>query len=142
MIDTSRQAVDDTGFIVALTNTNDTAHVSARQNFIRFEQIFLPQSTLTEILFLIRRDAGTATVINFLDSLYRSRLKLTCLNDQDIKRTIQLLKQYQDSRIDFVDASVMAMAERLEIRNILTLDRRDFSLVRPAKWDYFEPYPW
>jgi predicted nucleic acid-binding protein len=141
MIDTSRQAVDDTGFIVALTNTNDTAHVSARQNFIRFEQIFLPQSTLTEILFLIRRDAGTATVINFLDSLYRSRLKLTCLNDQDIKRTIQLLKQYQDSRIDFVDASVMAMAERLEIRNILTLDRRDFSLVRPAKWDYFEPYP-
>ena len=141
MIDTSRQAVDDTGFIVALTNTNDTAHVSARQNFIRFEQIFLPQSTLTEILFLIRRDAGTATVINFLDSLYRSRLKLTCLNDQDIKRTTQLLKQYQDSRIDFVDASVMAMAERLEIRNILTLDRRDFSLVRPAKWDYFEPYP-
>ncbi|MBU6358739.1 MAG: PIN domain-containing protein [Chloroflexi bacterium] len=141
MIDTSRQAVADTGFIVALTNTNDTAHVSARQNFIRFEQIFLPQSTLTEILFLIRRDAGTATVINFLDSLYRSRLKLTCLNDQDIKRTIQLLKQYQDSRIDFVDASVMAMAERLEIRNILTLDRRDFSLVRPAKWDYFEPYP-
>jgi predicted nucleic acid-binding protein len=141
MIDTSRQAVADTGFIVALTNTNDTAHVSARQNFIRFEQIFLPQSTLTEILFLIRRDAGTATVINFLDSLYRSRLKLTCLNDQDIKRTTQLLKQYQDSRIDFVDASVMAMAERLEIRNILTLDRRDFSLVRPAKWDYFEPYP-
>lgn len=141
MIDTSRQAVADTGFIVALTNTNDTAHVSARQNFIRFEQIFLPQSTLTEILFLIRRDAGTATVINFLDSLYRSRLKLTCLNDQDIKRTIQLLKQYQDSRIDFVDASVMAMAERLEIRNILTLDRRDFSLVRPAKWDYFELYP-
>ena len=51
MIDTSRQAVADTGFIVALTNTNDTAHVSARQNFIRFEQIFLPQSTLTEILF-------------------------------------------------------------------------------------------
>jgi predicted nucleic acid-binding protein len=141
MIDTSRQAVADTGFIVALTNTNDTAHVSARQNFIRFEQIFLPQSTLTEILFLIRRDAGTATVINFLDSLYRSRLKLTCLNDQDIKRTTQLLKQYQDSRIDFVDASVMAMAERLEIRNILTLDRRDFSLVRPAKWDYFELYP-
>lgn len=141
MIDTSRQAVADTGFIVALTNTNDTAHVSARQNFIRFEQIFLPQSTLTEILFLIRRDAGTATVINFLDSLYRSRLKLTCLNDHDIKRTTQLLKQYQDSRIDFVDASVMAMAERLEIRNILTLDRRDFSLVRPEKWDYFELYP-
>lgn len=85
MIDTSRQAVADTGFIVALTNANDTAHISARQNFIRFEQIFLPQSTLTEILFLIRRDAGAATVINFLDSLYRSRLKLTCLNDQDIK---------------------------------------------------------
>lgn len=141
MIDTSQQAVADTGFIVALTNANDTAHISARQNFIRFEQIFLPQSTLTEILFLIRRDAGAATVINFLDSLYRSRLKLTCLNDQDIKRTTQLLKQYQDSRIDFVDASVMAMAERLEIRNILTLDRRDFSLVRPAKWDYFELYP-
>jgi len=53
------------------------------------------------------------------------------LMDGDMLRTAEILAQYQDSRIDFVDATVMAIAERENIKTVLTLDRRDFSLFRP-----------
>lgn len=136
-----KQAVADTGFIVALTNSSDLFHNSAREIFANFSQIILPQTTLTEICFLLRRDVGGTIVSRFLDRLSYSRIQLVNLNDNDIKRTAQLLRQYQDSRIDFVDASVMAVVERLDIRTILTLDRRDFGIVRPEKWDFFELLP-
>lgn len=136
-----KQAVADTGFIVALTNSSDLFHNSAREIFANFSQIILPQTTLTEICFLLRRDVGGTIVSRFLDRLSYSRIQLVNLNDNDIKRTAQLLRQYQDSRIDFVDASVMAVVERLDIRTILTLDRRDFGIVRPEKWGFFELLP-
>ena len=46
-----------------------------------------------------------------------------------------------DSRIDFVDACVMAVAERFGSTKILTLDQRDFRLFRPRHCNSFEILP-
>lgn len=51
--------------------------------------------------------------------------------EQDIDRSAEILAQYIDSKIDFVDACVMAIAERLNIQTVLTIDQRDFRLFRP-----------
>ena len=48
-------------------------------------------------------------------------------------RVAEILDEYLDSRIDFVDASVMAVAERYGSTKILTLDQRDFRLYRPQR---------
>ena len=48
----------------------------------------------------------------------------------DYRRTLELLRRYESARLGFVDATVMAVAERLKIQRILTTDRRDFSKVR------------
>ena len=53
------------------------------------------------------------------------------LTEQDVISVAEILDEYADSRIDFVDASIMAIAERYEIKKILTLDQRDFRLYRP-----------
>lgn len=57
--------------------------------------------------------------------------------DQDIDRTASILEKYLDSRVDFVDASIMAIAERLNIQTVLTIDQRDFRLFRPKHCEYF-----
>jgi predicted nucleic acid-binding protein len=61
--------------------------------------------------------------------------------NEDLFRTAAILEQYIDARFDFVDASVIVMAERLGIKRILTLDRRDFEMVRPAHIPHFELLP-
>jgi len=43
--------------------------------------------------------------------------------------------------LGFVDASIVAIAERFKLHAIATTDRRDFSLVRPAHVDRFTLVP-
>lgn len=80
-------------------------------------------------------------MLKFLESLPISRFKVIGLIPEDIARTAAILRQYQDSRIDFVDASVMAIAERYRLDTILTLDRRDFSIYQPAHCSAFTLLP-
>jgi uncharacterized protein len=50
---------------------------------------------------------------------------------EDLIRTHQILEQYADSQLDFTDAAIVALAERLNVTRVYTLDRRDFSMIRP-----------
>jgi predicted nucleic acid-binding protein len=101
----------------------------------------MPQTVLAEVAYLIGREAGIKNVAFFLKGLSASRFSLISITPEDISRIAQILEEYQDSRIDFVDASVMAVAERLKIVTILTLDRRDFSLFRPLHCEAFNLLP-
>jgi predicted nucleic acid-binding protein len=134
-------AIADTGFVIALLNRSDSQHPSVAAIYTRLKTAILPQTVLAEVAYLLGRDAGTSTVIAFLQGLPVSRFQLTALNEQDIHRIAEILEQYQDSRIDFVDASVMAISERYNSQTILTLDQRDFRLFRPQHCDNFEILP-
>lgn len=109
--------------------------------YIQQQMILLPQTVLAEVAYLIGRESGIVTVASFLRGLPVSRFSLIALVEQDILRVAEILNQYADSRIDFVDATVMAVAERLNIVTVLTLDRRDFSLFRPRHCNIFNLIP-
>jgi len=50
----------------------------------------------------------------------------------DLRRCRELQAQYEDLALGVVDASIVALAERLGEERIATLDHRHFSVVRPA----------
>jgi predicted nucleic acid-binding protein len=52
-----------------------------------------------------------------------------------------LVLRYQDLPFGTVDASVVAVAERLGVREVITLDRRHFSVVRPLRVPAFALLP-
>ena len=66
-----------------------------------------------------------------MQGIPNSRFTVIPLIDSDIPRIAEILAKYADSYIDFVDASVMAIAERLNIQTVLTIDQRDFRMFRP-----------
>ncbi|MDY7003855.1 MAG: PIN domain-containing protein [Cyanobacteriota bacterium] len=105
------------------------------------QQILLSQTILAEVAYLVGREVGTMMVATSLRYLLNSRFIILALTPEDLLRAAEILEIYQDSRIDFVDASVMAIAERLEITKVLTLDRRDFQLFRPKHCQFFEILP-
>lgn len=63
------------------------------------------------------------------------------VDPSDWLRIAELVVAYDDLPLGTVDASVVAAAERLDITTIATLDRRHFSVVRPAHVDGFEILP-
>jgi uncharacterized protein len=134
-------SIADTGFIVALIDRQDSYHQEAKTIYLQQKQILVPQSVLAEVAYLLGCHVGVSAVIQFLRALKTSRFELMALTEEDIARIEDILETYQDSRVDFVDASVMAIAERLNLTTILTLDRRDFSLYRPQHCTAFTLLP-
>lgn len=53
------------------------------------------------------------------------------LTSADFIRMREIMTDYRDAKFDFVDCSLMALSERLNITQICTLDKRDFSIFRP-----------
>ncbi len=134
-------SIADTGFVVALMNQKDIRHLEVAEIYRQQQQILLPQTVLAEVAYLVDREVGTMMVATSLRYLLNSRFMILALTSEDLLRVAEILEIYQDSRIDFVDASVMAIAERLEITKVLTLDRRDFQLFRPKHCQFFEIMP-
>ena len=133
--------ISDTGFVVALLNQSDIKHSDVVAIYQNYQQILLPQTVLAEVAYLVGRSAGISTVAAFLKGLSASRFHLIPLSETDVIRVSEILEEYKDSRIDFVDATVMAIAERLKITLILTLDQRDFRLFRPKHCQSLEILP-
>ncbi|MEZ4659214.1 MAG: PIN domain-containing protein [Caldilineaceae bacterium] len=119
----------------------DKNHQPSASVYHALQQIYLPQSTLTEIAYLLRQRAGEGAMVKFLNGLPASKFTVTALNDQDLSTTADILARYTSSRIDFVDGTVMAVAERMKITTVLTVDYRDFRLYRPRHCAYFTLLP-
>ncbi len=51
------------------------------------------------------------------------------------------MDNYRSAKFDFVDCCIMALTERLNIRQVCTLDRRDFPIFRPKHCPFLELLP-
>src|SRR6266496_4633648 len=95
------------------------------------EPIVLPVPAITEVAYLLARDIGNEAAADFVASLATTELTLETALQEDYVRSSEILRQYADANLDFIDALIVAIAERLNIKRLLTLDRRDFQLIRP-----------
>lgn len=50
----------------------------------------------------------------------------------DYRRMAALMTTYASLRLQAVDACVIALAERLDLREVAALDQRDFAVVAPS----------
>ena len=134
-------AVADTGFVAAIGNRKDRHHRVCLESYRRVQTIYLTQSVLTESAFILMGEAGIPLTAKMLQELGKTKYKLIALELEDVSRSAALLLQYADSKLDFVDATVVAICERLNITTVLTIDRRDFSMIRPAHTTHFDLLP-
>lgn len=132
----------DTSFLFALTDLTDLNHdrVLAVVQSIN-EPLLLPSFVLPEVCYLIASRLGHQAMRKFIANLVVSGVQIESMMATDLERVGQILEQYADSQLDFVDAVIVAIAERLRITRVLTLVRRDFSIMRPIHCDYFEILP-
>ncbi len=132
----------DSGFLFASLNASEAEHeatIRVLEN-IR-EPIVLPVPAITEVAYLLARDISNEAAADFIASLAATELTLEIPQQGDYLRSAEILRQYSDANLDFVDALIVATAERLSITRLLTLDRRDFQLIRPKHCVSFELLP-
>ena len=101
----------------------------------------LPDVVLPELSYLILRRLNVGILVEFLRLVTNGDFVVERTTNEDLLRASEILEKYDDNNIDLVDAVIFAMAERLKIKRILTVDRRHFGVFRPAHCEAFELLP-
>ena len=86
---------------------------------------------MAEVGYLLSREAGAGVESLFLNALAEDDFEPADLTAVDYRRVGKLVTRYADLPLGTTDATVIALAERLGVEEVATLDRRHFSVVRP-----------
>lgn len=124
----------DTGPLVAALDRDDQDHERCAELLATARgPLRVPGPVLTEVCYLLERERGSAAEATFLRALADEELQLIPVNTTDLARMAELVTTYSDLPLGAVDASVLALAERLNDLNVATLDRRHFTILRPSR---------
>lgn len=135
----SAQALCDTGPLVALADRTDSLHDACREALEGFAgDLVTTWPVLSEAFYFLDRPYHRALL---WDVIMDGGIRLADISPRELSRMRTLMDQYADLPMDFADASLVALAERLSVRRVFTLDRRDFHVYRPRHVRSFEVFP-
>ncbi|GAB95500.1 hypothetical protein BJY21_002512 [Kineosphaera limosa] len=135
----------DTGALVAAAITNQPEHRECVDLFTSLRlagrTMIVPPTVVAETGFLLEKNGGVRAESAFIRALARRDFVGGQFDDEDYERIAELVDQYADLPLGTTDASIIALAERLGLREVATLDRRHFTVVRPRHIDAFTLLP-
>ena len=125
-----RSVVVDSGFLIGLFDESDALHARCRAFLRDYRGRFLTtEAVLTETLALLSTRRQMRCLEWLGDAAHAGLLELD-REPIDFRAIEKLARKYADQPMDFADASVVLLATRAGVREILTADRRDFAVYR------------
>lgn len=122
----------DTGPLYAAMDEADTDHVQCAELLSEGEeQLVVPAPVVVELEWLASSRLGPLAFDAFLTDVEEGTVRIIDLVRTDYARVRELCARYADLPLGFVDASVVAVVERLREPKLATLDHRHFGVVRP-----------
>jgi uncharacterized protein len=132
----------DTGPLLAALDAADPDHARCAPLLSDSrEDLVVPVLVLAELDYWCHERLGAKVWLAFLEDLLEGAYRVEQPSPADLKRCHGLQSTYDTLALGVVDASVIALAERLGETRIATLDHRHFSTVRPAHTDGFALVP-
>ncbi|MEE9493057.1 MAG: PIN domain-containing protein [Gammaproteobacteria bacterium] len=118
----------DSGPLIALFDQNDKYH-RASVKFIKTNksELVTTLASVTETLHLL--DFNRNAQLDFLAWMNAGAVALESIMLDDLQRIIELTVKYSDLPMDFADACLVFLTEKLNISTIATIDR-DFDIYR------------
>lgn len=135
----------DTGPVVAAALRRDPDYHACVELFaglrLAGRRLLVPPTVTAEVGYMLQTYGSPELEAAFLDSLATGDFEPIELTPADYTRTAELVRQYVDFPLGVTDASVIALAERLGLTEIATLDHRHFRSVRPRHADFLSLLP-
>lgn len=127
----SKKIIVDTGFIVALFNAKDEWHGEAKKVAERVGHLnwCTTSFVVQEIFWLLSRRAGAEVAHTFLHKIESLFTLPNLLRGWPVQIS-KILERYASAKIDLADASLVVLADHLKTGQIVSVDRKDFSILR------------
>jgi uncharacterized protein len=130
----------DAGPLIALIHEDDNEHERCRDAFATMDE---PLGTVWPVI------AEAMHLLSFSwraqealwDMMETGAVEILPIGIDDVPRMKELMRKYRDLPMDLADATLVRVAERERLRQIFTLDRRDFQLYKPSRIGRFIIFP-
>lgn len=127
--------VAHTSGLLALFNRADPEHFAVRRAADSASAVVVSPLALTEVHHVASVRGGRKVADQILGSLARriaeSRIVLSEVDARQLDAAIAVRATYDSLDLDLVDAVCVVSAAEFDTDAILTLDRRDFRVLRP-----------
>lgn len=128
----------DSGPLGALFNRRDKFHTRSVE-FFRSHGVELRCHTtwevVSEVMYFL--DFSAAAQGDFLEWLHeghtRGLMRIAALDPSDLPGLATLVRKYADRPMDLADASLVWLANKTDITDVITIDRADFAVYRTSK---------
>jgi predicted nucleic acid-binding protein len=133
-------AVVDTGPLYASLDLDDADHHACAAALSRPGlRLVIPMLVIAEVAYLAATRLGANVEATFIQAL--GTLDVDAPPPQEWTRIAELIRQYANFPLGATDASVIALAERLDTPHVITLDRRHFHAVKPLHCEALQLLP-
>ena len=121
----------DSGPMIALFDASDKYH-QASIEFIKNNsaELITTLASITETLHLLGFSRHAQA--DFLEWIYAGAIEIEVINSRDFQEIAKMMLKYADLPMDFADACLVFIADKLKIDTIATIDR-DFDIYRLKK---------
>jgi uncharacterized protein len=133
--------LDSSGIIAAL-NEADPHHTEAASALRGARPpLLLSPFVLAEVDYLLATRVGSQVERAFLAEVGKGAYLLAPFGPVDVAETRNVIEQYGDAQIGLADASIVVLAHRHGVGDVLTLDERHFRALRPGPRERFRLLP-
>ena len=130
----------DTGPWVATIDSGDNKHKQCLKWIKGHKGKFISTlAVLTEALYLLNHNVKAQQAC--FSWVHAGVVKLVELEPEMLGRAEKLMLKYKDIPMDFADATMVVLAEKLGVSRIFTLDRRGFEVFKYDRRKKFEIVP-
>ena len=132
--------IADTSGLLALFDRGEPEHQAVSHAVSRIAgPLVVSPYVVAELDYLVGTRIGVAQELAVLRELSGGAYLLPEFGPSDMAKAANVVERYRDQDIGIADASIVVLAERYATRQLLTLDRRHFSVLRPDAWRALHP---
>jgi uncharacterized protein len=127
----------DTGPLVAYLDASEPDHSQVATRLDAFTgQLFTTNAVITEAMHLVSAVRRGPTLL--AEFVAQSGLQILDFSQADeLAEAARRMEKYADLPMDYADATLVLLGERIGVTAILTLDRRGFSVYRSSRGKHF-----
>ncbi len=125
--------LDTSGLLAALDASQRQHERAAASLAAARPPLLLSPFALAELDYLIASRVGATARASLLAEVERGAYTLEPMAAADVARAHKIIQRFADLQISLADASIVVLAERHRVHEVLTLDERHFRVLTAGK---------